>query len=205
MLSEADDNAASIVAFTDASKGVGRKASGAVILMPPDQNYLHSVDVLSYGQSKKGIVHSEFRTTVEALHIAPEKSLIEIFSDCSGSVKKLQEYQLNINAASYDDMLSVEDVIRLREGLERHPDVKITYVPRKHESLQIADVFSRMARGQPEGIYSLKIPEIPDLMEQLHELYPQCKTVRSLQKSGKSGELSDFIDDWIQPSGAMPA
>ena len=74
-----------------------------------------------------------------------------------------------------------------------------------YESLQIADVFSRMARGQPEGIYSLKIPEIPDLMAQLHELYPQCKTVRSLQKSGKSGELSDFIDDWIQPSGAMPA
>lgn len=205
MLNEANDNAASIVAFTDASKGVGKKASGAVILMPPDQNYLHSIDVLSYGQSKKGIVHSEFRTTVEALHIAPEKSLIEIFSDCSGSVAKLQEYQLNIEAAAFDKMLSVEDVTRLREGLERHPDVKVTYVPRKHESLQIADVFSRMARGQPEGMYSLKIPAIPDLMMQLQELYPQCKTVRSLQKSGKFGEVSDYIEGWIESPDVVPA
>lgn len=178
--------------------GGREKASGAVIMMPPNQNYLHSVDVLSYGKSKKGIVHSEFRTTVEALHIAPERSLIEIFSDCSGSVAKLQEYQLDIDAAAFDKMLSVEDVQRLREGLERHPDVKISYVPRKHESLQIADVFSRMARGQAEGVYSLKIPEIPDLMTQLQELYPQCNTVRTLQKSNKFHELEEFIEDWIQ-------
>jgi len=193
-------NSAALVAFTDASHGKGRRSSGAVILMPEDQTRLHSVHVASYGQSKKGTVHSEFLASIDALHVAPAGSLLALYSDCLSSVERLQKYKINIDQAARDKILSMEDVKRLREGLARHPDIKISYLRRSNACMKIADKFSRTARGLPFGIQGLRIPENRDLQAQLEALYPCCDEVHALQKQNSKNRLSRFIAQWASPT-----
>lgn len=199
MLNKNEQSSVSLVAFTDASHGVGKKSSGSIIFMPEDQSHLHEVHVASYGQSKRGTVHSEFLASVDALHLAPPGSLQALYSDCSASVERLKKYKININKAAADKMLSVEDVRRLREGLERQPDVKISYLRRNNACMKIADKFSRMARGLPVGVQRLNIPENKDLQQQLQELYPRCEEVHALQKQRSKNRLARFIAQWVSP------
>lgn len=205
MLNTEKQNSAFLVAFTDASHGVGKRSSGSVILMPEDQSQLLSVHVASYGQSNRGTVHSEFLASVDALHIAPKGSLKALYSDCTASVNRLKKYKINIDAASTDKMLSVEDVKRLREGLARHPDIEIAYQRRNKPGMKIADKFSRMARGLPYGIQALQIPKDKNLQDQLNELYPLCHKVHALQREESVNTVVRFIEKWAFPSAAEPA
>ena len=197
MLNEDEQSSDALVAFTDASHGIGNKSSGAAILMPEDQTQLHSVHVMSYGKSKRGIVHSELRASVDALHIAPPGSLRALYSDCSSSVERLQKYKINIDAAAYDKMLSVEDVVRLRDGLARHPDIEFSHLSRKDSRMKIADKFSRMARGQPEDTYALRISDTKNLQEQLRDLSLWCDEVLAQIKAKKKSKQEAFTVDWI--------
>ena len=198
------DKTGLFVAYTDASRRLRNYSSGAIILMPDSEAYLESVHIMSLGKTKKGIVHSEFRTAMEAMHIAPPNSLRALFLDCASAVSKLQDYQTNIYAAWGDDKLTKDEIQRLKEGFRLQPDVMIDYRARETDNIKIADKFSRMAYRMPEGVRALKIPQVPNLERQLEQLYPRCDVVQSLQGKQRYNKMGEYIRNWTQKTFMTP-
>lgn len=138
----------SLVAYTDASidRETGH-ATGAIIFVDAGSLKLHSGHVMNYGIKGLRIHKPEVDSKIAALHLAPQNSLVCVFSDSSGSVDTLNNYMQRRSNSNlhkfFDDM---DEMDFLHQGLARQSRVQFEFMNREQDMMRLADKFSRFAR-----------------------------------------------------------
>lgn len=144
----AKSNRQSLLAYTDASidRQTGQ-ATGAIVFLDAGSLKLHSAHVMNYGIKGLRIHKPEVDSKIAALHLAPQNSLVTVFSDSSGSVDTLNRYMSRRSNSNlhkfFDDMNEIDF---LHQGLARQSRVQFEYMNREQEMMRLADAFSRFAR-----------------------------------------------------------
>lgn len=152
-------------AYTDASICPNGQSTGSVIIRNNRQQAIDTVHLVSFGQvyhRDNNIV--ELDTAIAALHLAVENSLRALISDNLNAVNLIRFFQGRSQCSperkeTFRSLAQGERRTLLLDGLRRQGTVRIEHKRRNYFMLQVADHFTKSARGvRTPGIITETVP-----------------------------------------------